>query len=91
MIKVAFTTFKCNLRLVEQDQINEHYLNVHNIEGVTSLSPLQAIEVDSKVAFALPSLLKIEGAGPDRLKQIITSVYYRCVSRGVIHNSTKPS
>ena len=88
MIDVAFSVFKCNLELVEQDHITEHSREVHGIEGgITSLSPLQEIEVDSSITFTCPSLLQIKESGPDRRKQIVTSVFYRCTSRGVITNS----
>ena len=60
MINVAFSTFKCNIVLVEQDHITEHYEEVHGIPLATSLSPLQKIEVDTSIAFVCPSLMQIE-------------------------------
>ena len=55
------------------------------------MSPLQEIEVDTKIAFTIPSLQEIEQVGPDKRVQIISSVYTRCVSRGIINKTSNKS
>ena len=55
------------------------------------MSPLQEIEVDTKIAFTIPSLQEIEQVGPDKRVQIISSVYTRCVSIGIIDKSSNKS
>ena len=61
MITISFSSFKCNLPMTVQEEIDEHIDNVHGIEGgATSLKPVQVIDVDTKITFSLPSLLDIE-------------------------------
>ena len=57
---------------------------IHGLEhGITSLSPLQVIEVDAKQAFSCPSLHKMEDFGPEQRKLLATSLYYNCIAKGV--------
>lgn len=92
MITISYLVFKCNLTLIDQDYIDEHYQDVHGIEGgAIKLSHLQEIEVDTKIAFTLPSLQEIEQVGPDKRVQIISSVYTQCVSRGIIDKTSNKS
>ena len=59
----------------EQDEIDDHIRNVHGIVGgVISMKPVQIIEVDTKIAFTLPSLLEIELVGPEKRKALINSI-----------------
>ena len=47
--------------MLEQEEIDDHLLDVHDIEGgASSLKPLQEIDMDTKITFSLPSLLDIE-------------------------------
>ena len=49
MIEISFSSFKCDLPMTEQEEIDEHVDNVHGIEGgVTTLNPVQVIDVDTK-------------------------------------------
>ena len=77
MINVAFSVFTCGLKLIEEEHVSEHCREVHGlVDGITSLSPLQVIEVDVNEPFTCPSLHKIEDFGPDKRKQLATSLYY---------------
>ena len=69
MITLCFTSFMCCESLGDQRAINEHVEEVHGFtDGVDGLKENQIIEVDSKIAFTLPSLLDIELLGPDKRK-----------------------
>ena len=89
MIEISFTSFKCDLPMMEQEEIDEHINNVHGVEGgVTTLKPVQIIEVDTKIAFTLPSLLEIELVGPDKRTTMINSVFTRSVARNIINKTS---
>ena len=78
--------------MIDQDHIDEHYQDVHGIEGgAIKLSPLQEIEVDTKIAFTLPTLQEIEQIGPDKRVQVFSSIYRRSHSRGIISNTSNKS
>ena len=65
MITLCFTSFMCCELLGEQRAIDEHVEDVHGFtNGVDDLKENQIIQVDSKIAFTLPSLLDIELLGP---------------------------
>ena len=88
MIDISFTSFKCDLPIMEQDEIDEHINNVHGIAGgVLTMKPVQIIEVDTKIPFTLPSLLEIELVGPEKRRTLINSVYTRSVARNIINKT----
>ena len=65
MITLCFTSFMCCELLGEQRAIDEHVEDIHGFtNGVDDLKENQIIQVDSKIAFTLPSLLDIELLGP---------------------------
>ena len=89
MIEISFTSFKCDLPMMEQEEIDEHINNVHGVVGgVTTLKPVQVIEVDTKIAFTLPSLLDIELVEPDKRTTMINYVFTRGVARNVINKTS---
>ena len=70
--------------MIEEEHVAEHCKQIHGLdEGITSLSPLQVIEVDKNQAFTCPSLHKIEDFGPEQHKLLATSVYYNCIAKGI--------
>ena len=50
----------------EDGIIDEHVRQVHNISGIEAMTPLQRIEVDTKVNFEIPDLLDLKVSGPDK-------------------------
>ena len=75
--------------MAEEPRIEEHIEDVHGIEGgIETLKPMQVIEVDTKIAFTLPSLLEMELLGPDKRATLIKSVYILCEARNVITKTT---
>ena len=65
MMDASFINFKCDYSMDEDDMIDDHVRDVHVVNGVQSLTPVQRIEVDTKIAFTLPSMLEIEVSGPE--------------------------
>ena len=68
----------------EEGIIDEHIRQVHNISGIEAMTPVQRIEVDTKVNFEIPDLLDLEVSGPDKRATKIDSPYTRCVARQVV-------
>ena len=85
MITLSFISFICYHQFGDQRAIDEHVEEIHGFtDGVTELSQKQTIEVDSKIAFNLPSLLDVELLGPDKRKNKFNEVYVACVARNII-------
>ena len=92
MIDITYTSFKCDLSMDEQEQIDDHVRDVHGVEnGINSMKPVQRIEVDTKIAFTLPSILEIEISGPEKRKTMIHSLYIRSVARNVVNKTNNKS
>ena len=88
MIAVTFLTFKCNLPLKSKEDVDDHFEDVHGIEGgATDLLPSQEIEVNASIPFEVPDLATIENVGQDKKSEIIRAFYITCVSRGVINKT----
>ena len=66
MIRATFSSFKCDYEMQEEGIIDEHVRQVHNISGIEAMTPVQRIEVDTKVNFEIPDLLDLEVSGPDK-------------------------
>ena len=82
MINTSYIIFKCNLNLLDQDHVDEHYLDVHSLEGgAAALIQLEEIEVNTKLPFSVPDLQAIEKLGPDKRTQVFTSFYNQSVAR----------
>ena len=64
MMEVAFVSFKCDLAMEEDEMIDEHIKDVHKVNGLGAMTPVQRIEVDTKLEYTLPDLLDIELKGP---------------------------
>ena len=89
MITLCFTSFMCCQSLGDQRAINEHVEEIHGFtDGVDGLKEDQIIEVDSKIAFTLPSLLDIELLGPDKRKSKFHEVYVTCVARDILKKNS---
>ena len=89
MITISFTSFMCHLHLGNQRAIDEHVEDIHGFtNGVDELKEDQRIQVDSKIAFTLPSLLDIELMGPDKRKSKFHEVYVICVARDILKKNS---
>ena len=84
MMAHTFSSFKCDYEMEEEGIIDEHVRQVHNISGIEAMTPVQRIEVDTKVNFEIPDLLDLEVSGPDKRATKIDSLYIRCVARHVV-------
>ena len=91
MISQHFTSFKCDYEMEEEGIIDEHVRSVHNISGIEAMTPIQRIEVDTKVSFEIPDLLDLEVSGPDKRATKIDSLYTRCVARHVVTKTNNKS
>ena len=58
MILATFISFKCDLQMDEEDMINDHVYDVHNVSGISAMKPVQKIKVDTGIDFTLPNLLE---------------------------------
>ena len=89
MITIIFTSFMCCLPLGNQRAIDEHVEDIHGFtDGVDELKEDQRIQVDSKIAFTLPSLLDIELMGPEKRKNKFHEVYVICVARDILKKNS---
>ena len=84
MMEVAFLSFKCDLAMEEDEMIDEHVKEVHKVNGISAMTPVQRIEVDTKLEFTLPELQDIELMGPDKRATKISAVYTCCVARKIV-------
>ena len=75
----------------EEDMINDHVYDVHNVNGISAMTPVQKIKVDTAQPFTLPSLLEIELSGPDKRSSQVHSIYSRCVARAVVSKTNNKS
>ena len=53
MMTAHFSSFKCDYEMQEEGIIDEHVRQVHNISGIEAMTPVQRIEVDTKVNFEI--------------------------------------
>ena len=84
MINAGFISFKCDLQMDEEDMINDHVYDVHNVSGIRAMKPVQKIKVDAQLPFTMPNLMEIELSGPDKRSSQVHSIYTRCVARSVV-------
>ena len=91
-VSVVFHSFKCNLKLGDQDDITEHLEDVHGVKGgATKLHPFREITVNTALPFELQKLGEIENFGDDKKSEIVKSIYVYCQSRGVISKTNDES
>ena len=70
---------------MEEEQVTIHCREIHGLlRGMTSLSPLEIIQVEEELKFVCQSLLKIEELGEESLRILADSIYSRCVTGGVV-------
>ena len=83
-ISTKFSIFTCGLDLFDPEQITYHCSEIHGLDqGITSLSPLQVIDVREEIKFISPSFLEIENMGEENQAMLADSLYYRCVASGI--------
>ena len=83
-ISVAFSIFQCGLQLIEEQQVDEHFGQVHGLsDGISSLSPLQVITLDKDTVFQCPDLKTMEDVGPEEREMMADAVYNMSVAKGV--------
>ena len=80
--------FKCNLKMFQQDDVDEHTELVHGITSPNLLRALNTIEIDAKLPFHLEPALDIEQVGPDEQGKILDGWFTRCMGRGVVTKSS---
>ena len=84
-VSVNFTTFKCNLNLGDNDDITEHFEDVHGVKGgPTKLNPFLEISVNAQLPFEIQTLGDIENFGKDKKLEIVRGLYIYCQSRDVV-------
>ena len=84
-ISVVFYSFKCNMKLCDQDDITDHLEEVHGVKGgVTKLQPCREITVNANLPFEIQKLGEIEHYGEDKKMETIRSILVNCQSRDVI-------
>ena len=49
MMEANFVSFKCDIAMEEDEMIDEHVKEVHNVPGIGAMTLVQRIEVDSKL------------------------------------------
>ena len=91
MMVANFSSFKCDYEMQEEGIIDEHVRQVHNISGIEAMTPVQRIEVDTKVNFEIPDLLDLEISGPDKRANKLLSLFNRAVTSKVISNTNNRS
>ena len=84
MINGVYINFKCDIQMDEEDMINDHVRDVHNVNGIRVMRPVQRIKVDTKIGVTLPNLLEIELSVPDKRSSQIHSLYTCSVARNVV-------
>ena len=88
MIAVTFVTFKCNFELRSKEDVDDHFEDVHVIEGgATRLLPFQEIAVNESIPFVIPKLAEIENYGQDKKIEVIRALYITCQARGVVNKT----
>ena len=60
MITTSWISFKCDLQMEEDEMIDEHIKEVHNVSGLNSMKPAQKIQVDAK--WMLTMIIPVNGA-----------------------------
>ena len=91
-ILVSFISFKCNLVLDDNDEVNEHFEDTYGVKGgPTRLLPFQEIAVNEQLPFEIQKLGDIENYGMDKKLEIVRGLYIYCQSRGVINRTNDKS
>ena len=91
-VSVAFHSFKCNLKLGDQDDITEHFEDVHGVKGgPTKLNPFREITVNAALPFEIQKLGDIENFGDDKKLETVRSLYVYCKSRDVVSKTNDKS
>ena len=88
IIAVTFVTFKCNFELRSKEDVDDHFEDVHGIEGgATRLLPFREIAVNESIPFEVPKLADIENYGQDKKIEVIRALYITCQARGVVNKT----
>ena len=91
-VSVAFHSFKCNLKLGDQDDITEHFEDVHGVKGgPTKLNPFREITVNAALPFEIQKLGDIENFGDDKKLETVRSLFVYCQSRDVVSKTNDKS
>ena len=91
-VSVFFHSFKCNLSLGDNDDISEHFDDVHGVKGgPTKLNPFLEITVNAQLPFEIKKLGDIENFGNDKKLEIVRGLYVYCQSRDVVSKTNDKS
>ena len=89
-VSVAFHSFKCNLILGDNDDITEHFEDVHGVQGgPTKLNPFLEISVNAQLPFEIQKLGDIENVGNDKKLEIVRGLFVYCQSRDVVSKTNE--
>ena len=89
---MAFHSFKCNLKLGDQDDITEHFEDVDGVKGgPTKLNPFLEISVNAQLPFEIQKLGDIENFGNDKKLETVRSLFVYCQSRDVVSKTNDKS
>ena len=87
-VSVSFYSFKCSIILGDDDDIKEHFENVHGvIGGPAKLTRFQRIAVNEQLPFEIKKLGEIENFGNAKKLEIVRGLYVLCQSRGVVSDT----
>ena len=91
-VSVVFYSFKCNMKLCDQDDITDHFEEVHGVMGgATKLHPCREITVNASLPFEIQKLGEIENFGDDKKSETVRSIFVYCQSRDVISKTNDES
>ena len=87
-VSASFHSFKCSMILADDDDIKEHFENVHGVVGgPTRLTQFKQIAVNVQLPFVIEKLGDIENFGSDKKLEIVRGLYVLCQSRGVVSST----
>ena len=80
-VSVSFYSFKCSLILGDDDDIKEHFENVHGvIGGPAKLTRFQQVRVNEQLPFEIKKLGEIENFSNAKKLEIVRGLYVNCQS-----------
>ena len=86
-IKVYYVTLKCNLPLVNDQKIQQHYRKIHLLSnGASSLTRREIIKVNPDLDFKITDLTNFENLSIIGQNALIDKVYNHVVVTGVFEN-----
>ena len=86
-IKVCYVVLKCNLPLMNDQKIQQHYRKVHLLpNGASSLNKREIIKVNTDLDFKITDLTEFENLSVIRQNALLEKKYNHVVITGVFEN-----